>query len=108
MARARLLALLGVLAATPAAAVAQPPGVGVPGGGNPAFSPYLNLLRGGNPTYLNYYGLVRPQLDFQQSLQGLQSQLSTTQSQLQAGPGAGGMHRRADHRGAPVGVDMLY
>jgi hypothetical protein len=38
-------------------------------------SPYLNLARGGNPA-INYYGLVRPQVEFQQSLFGLQQQVS--------------------------------
>jgi hypothetical protein len=38
-------------------------------------SPYLNLARGGNPA-INYYGLVRPQVEFQQSIFGLQQQVS--------------------------------
>lgn len=39
----------------------------------PAISPYLNLFRSGNPA-VNYYGLVRPQVQFQNSLQQLQQQ----------------------------------
>lgn len=56
---------------------------GTPGGsplgggiGSPTpsgFSPYLNLTRGGNSAALNYYGIVRPQFNFQQSLQALQN-----------------------------------
>jgi hypothetical protein len=38
-------------------------------------SPYLNLARGGNPA-INYYGLVRPQIGFQQSIYGLQQQVT--------------------------------
>jgi hypothetical protein len=39
-----------------------------------ADQPLLNLARGGNPA-INYYGLVRPQLEFQQSIYGLQQQV---------------------------------
>jgi hypothetical protein len=45
-------------------------------------SPYLNLARGGNPA-INYYGLVRPQIETQQSIYGLQQQLGGL-SQVQA------------------------
>jgi hypothetical protein len=38
----------------------------------PAYSPYLNLLRGGAPLYQNYYGLVRPEQDFRSALSQLQ------------------------------------
>ncbi|MFO0808537.1 MAG: hypothetical protein U0746_07940 [Gemmataceae bacterium] len=44
-----------------------------PGAVRPPFSPYLNLTRPGN-TAINYYGLVRPEVDFRNSLNGLQSQ----------------------------------
>ena len=40
----------------------------------PTVSPYLNLPRGGAPAGVNYYGLVRPQMYFQNSIQGLQQQ----------------------------------
>ncbi len=42
-------------------------------------SPYLNLLRTGNSPAFNYTTLVRPQLQFQQSVSGLQTQLNTVQ-----------------------------
>ncbi len=42
----------------------------------PPYSPYLNLLRSGNPA-INYYGLVRPQIDFRNSITGLQNQVGT-------------------------------
>ncbi len=45
-------------------------------------SPYLNLARGGNPA-INYYGLVRPEIQFQQSIYGLQQQVGGL-SQMQA------------------------
>jgi hypothetical protein len=60
----------------------------VPGYMTPPVSPYINLLRGGNPTYLNYYGLVRPQVQFQNSVVGLQQEVTTlgTGTGAQAGP----------------------
>ncbi|HUR52687.1 MAG TPA: hypothetical protein VMZ71_01025 [Gemmataceae bacterium] len=86
---ARFIALaLVVWAGTAATASAQPAGAGAPY--NPPFSPYLNLLRNNNPQYLNYYGLVRPQQQFQQAIQGLQSEVSATQSQIGTGIGASG------------------
>jgi hypothetical protein len=61
---------------------AQPPVPGGVGGGpRPAFSPYLNLARQGGTPALNYYGLVRPQVQFQQSIQNLQGSVN---SNLQA------------------------
>ncbi len=77
---------VGLVLALAAGAAAQPPGL--PGGpgvapGGPTFSPYLNLLRRNTPAYLNYYGLVRPQLNFQQSIQGLQQGLASNQYQTQ-------------------------
>jgi hypothetical protein len=42
----------------------------------PVFSPYLNLLRRDNPGAVNYYGLVRPEIEFRNSLQGLQQQVT--------------------------------
>jgi hypothetical protein len=40
----------------------------------PPVSPYLNLVRPGNPG-LNYYNLVRPQVEFGNSILGLQQQV---------------------------------
>jgi hypothetical protein len=40
----------------------------------PPVSPYLNLVRPGNPG-LNYYNLVRPQVEFGNSIVGLQQQV---------------------------------
>lgn len=79
----------GLVLAVAGGAAAQPPGLpgrpGAPGvpAGRPTFSPYLNLLRQNNPAYLNYYGLVRPQLNLQQSIQGLQQGLAANQYQTQ-------------------------
>ncbi|HZY88235.1 MAG TPA: hypothetical protein VFE78_25590 [Gemmataceae bacterium] len=50
-------------------------------------SPYLNLARGGNPA-INYYGLVRPQQEFQQSIWGLQRQVSGLGQQALQGEAA--------------------
>lgn len=59
---------------------AQPPAPG--GTPRPAFSPYLNLVRpGGSPT-LNYYGLVRPEQQFRQSIQNLQTTVAGNQQAL--------------------------
>ena len=41
----------------------------------PVVSPYLNLLRPGNLA-VNYYGLVRPEIEFNQSINRLSSQLN--------------------------------
>jgi hypothetical protein len=49
----------------------------------PAYSPYLNLLRGGNPA-VNYYGIVRPQIAFNNAVQGLQQQINTVAAQSYA------------------------
>ncbi len=43
---------------------------------SPPVSPYLNLLRRGSSPAVNYYGLVRPQIEFRDSIQGLQQQVS--------------------------------
>ncbi len=57
---------------------ARAQGFGPAGGYNPAnrpaFSPYLNLLRRDTPLVTNYYGLVRPDINFQNSLQQLATQ----------------------------------
>src|SRR5262249_16465841 len=44
-----------------------------PGAPRPAYSPYLNLARPGNAAN-NYYGLVRPEIEFRNSISGLQTQ----------------------------------
>ena len=44
--------------------------------GQPAVSPYLNLLRGGSSAAINYYGLVRPAMQFQSAIQNLQQQVN--------------------------------
>jgi len=49
--------------------------------GQPAVSPYLNLLRGGNPA-LNYLTLVRPIENFQQFQQASLVREAALQSQL--------------------------
>jgi hypothetical protein len=51
----------------------------------PAYSPYLNLLRPDSSLVNNYYGLVRPQINFQNSLQQLDAQQALGGNQ-QAGP----------------------
>ena len=88
MLRIRLfgIAILITVLAPISVATAQPV---APGGGlsRPSFSPYLNLANRGNNPSLNYLGIVRPQLQaqqqfgqlqqqYQQSNQGLQSQLN--------------------------------
>ncbi|NQV25878.1 MAG: hypothetical protein HQ518_16080, partial [Rhodopirellula sp.] len=61
---------------------------GNPGGigavGQPAFSPYLNLLRGGNSAAFNYYGLVRPELQFRAANEQFQSNFNQVQRQFDA------------------------
>lgn len=50
----------------------------------PAYSPYLNLLRPDSSLINNYYGLVRPQINFQNSLQQLDAQQGLGASQQAA------------------------
>jgi len=45
----------------------------------PTLSPHLNLLHGGSPA-INYYGLVRPQEEFNNSIQEIQTEIHATQS----------------------------
>lgn len=88
-----LLTLFAILFASGEPALAQFPygGYGQPGYGQPGFgtpkpavSPYINLLRNGNSPGFNYLTLVRPQLAFQQGIQGLQSQVNTVQQSIAA------------------------
>jgi hypothetical protein len=53
----------------------------------PVYSPYLNLLRGGSSPVNNYYGLVRPQIDFSQSIQNLQGQVTSNQQAINSATG---------------------
>jgi len=58
----------------------------------PAYSPYLNLLRpniGGFAPVQNYYGLVRPELEFRSGIYGLQQQVSANQQAIATGQSAG-------------------
>lgn len=41
---------------------------------NPAVSPYLSLFRQGTPPAVSYFNIVRPQIDFNSSIQNLQQQ----------------------------------
>ena len=50
----------------------------------PAYSPYLNLTRRDAPLVTNYYGLVRPEVNFRNALQQLDSQQAQTNSQQAA------------------------
>jgi hypothetical protein len=45
-------------------------------------SPYLNLLRRDAPVALNYYNLVRPEIEFRNSIQQLQTQTTTDQQAI--------------------------
>jgi hypothetical protein len=61
--------------------------VGYPGPGGtpfskPVVSPYINLLRAGSPPAINYYGLVRPQAQYNTSIQQLQQQTASNQAAL--------------------------
>jgi hypothetical protein len=62
---------LGLVAPSARAQAPTPPRTA-----GPAVSPYLNLLRRGSDPAINYYGLVRPQVDFRNSIQNLQQQVS--------------------------------
>jgi len=48
----------------------------------PTVSPYLNLLRQGSPQAINYYNLVRPQVEFNNSIQQLNQQVGVNRQGL--------------------------
>jgi hypothetical protein len=48
----------------------------------PSVSPYINLLRAGSPAGVNYYGIVRPEVNFRNSIQQLQTQSLAQQQTL--------------------------
>jgi hypothetical protein len=52
---------------------------------NGGISPYVNLLRGGNPA-INYYGLVLPEIQAQNSIQQLQTEVARQQATVVAPP----------------------
>jgi|SRR5262245_30249490 len=64
-----------------AESVSAQPRVG-PTNSRPPVSPYLNLLRPGNSAGANYYNLVRPQLDFRNSIQNLQQEITNNQTAI--------------------------
>ncbi len=68
-----------------------------PGPLPPPVSPYLNLLRGGDLAN-NYYNLVRPQIDYGNSIYGLQQQVTGVSNQV----GAQGAYLGAVTTGHPV------
>lgn len=79
--------------AIPSRANAQGPGLPPNSAARPpVYSPYLNLTRSGNAA-INYYGLVRPELDFRNAIQGLQTEFSSlnqaSSTDLNAAPGTG-------------------
>src|SRR3954471_10368722 len=63
-------------------AQAPPPRPAINTTARPTVSPYLNLLRGGQSTALNYYNLVRPQFDFQNSINTLQQEVTSNQQSI--------------------------
>ncbi|MGF1580889.1 MAG: hypothetical protein ACFCD0_16115 [Gemmataceae bacterium] len=71
-----LLSTGTVVAQSPLAPTFRP---GMAPARGPAVSPYLNLLRAGGSPSFNYATLVRPQLQFRQSVLGLQNQINTVQ-----------------------------
>jgi hypothetical protein len=86
------LAAIGLLALSGGAARAQTtpyrPGSIMPYT-QPAYSPYLNLLRPGNPFFTNYYGLVRPEVEFRSGIRGLQQQTAAEQEAITGLAGGG-------------------
>jgi hypothetical protein len=82
------------VARDPGSVRAQPPPPGGARDPRPAFSPYLNLLRPGGSPVQNYYGLVRPEVQFRQSIQGLQGVVTANQQAL--------AEARADASGLPA------
>ncbi len=52
----------------------------------PPVSPFINLFRAGNSAAINYYGLVRPEIEFRNSYQRLQQQVTDIQQQSPYSP----------------------
>jgi hypothetical protein len=85
------LAPLLLLAALPASALGQgPTRPGITPSAGPGYSPYLNLVRPGAPAGINYYGLVRPEINFRNSISGLQTDVAAQQQLLTTGRAATG------------------
>jgi len=57
---------------------------GIPGYNSAPVSPYINLLQRGTNPAINYYGLVRPTINFQNSMLGLQQEITQTNAQVNA------------------------
>lgn len=76
------LTLAGLLLTTVAATAQQPFQMPQqpPQPQRPTYSPYLNLLRNNAPAYQNYYCLVQPQIQAQQQMNNLQSQVTGLQN----------------------------
>jgi hypothetical protein len=73
--RFALPALVGLFCGT-GSLLAQYPGMP---GQRPPVSPYINLGRPQLAPAIDYYGIVRPQLDFRQSLAGINRQVTTNE-----------------------------
>jgi hypothetical protein len=61
---------------------AQPPAPGIGINRTPAFSPYLNIVRQGGSATLNYFGLTRPDVQTDQSIQGLSSDVNQNRQNI--------------------------
>ena len=82
-----LLVFAGLISAPTEGFAQIRPRPGISLNSQPTFSPYLNLLRTGNGSFgnsaaFNYYGLVRPQLDFQNNIAGLQNDVDLNRQAL--------------------------
>src|SRR4051794_19633319 len=66
---------------------AQPGPRYTPPSARPAVSPYLNLTRTGTDPAINYYGIVRPQLEFNNSIQNLNRQVGALEAGAGLSPG---------------------
>jgi hypothetical protein len=64
----------------------------------PVVSPYLNLMNGGNPA-TTYFGIIRPQMEMNQNIQGLQQQVQGIQDNSfnQLGFGSSMMQQMPDN-----------
>src|SRR5437870_2548504 len=76
-----LLAALSLVCFTGAVHAQGYPGGQYNPGKNPSFSPYLNLVRRDAPLVNNYFGLVRPEMNFRNALQQLETQQATASNQ---------------------------
>jgi hypothetical protein len=73
----------------------------------PVVSPYMNLMNGGNPA-TTYFGIIRPQLEMNQNIQGLQQQVQGIQENSFNQLGFGGMMQQFPDGASSTGHPAVF